>query len=140
MSQPPMPAGEGEPVSGHTRSGGAFRGLVLLAVVAVLALLLAKPGLRWYDGWRLASFTRRIAATDRIVGTFAQSPVVVPFTGDEVRKVVSAVEGAKSARLPSGQDWACSFMAKATFLQGTNTLGTVWMCNSLFLIDPRRPP
>lgn len=117
-----------------------LRLIFLLPILVVLAVVFLKPGLRLYDSLRLAQFSHRIAHADRIVGTYAERQVNVTLTGEDVRKVVAAVSSASSARPPFGSDWACSYMAKATFFRGTNTLGDVLMCSGLFLLRSSQPP
>jgi hypothetical protein len=117
-----------------------FRLPLLLPILVVLAVVLVKPGLRLYDGLRLARFSHRIANSDRIVGTYALSQVSVTLTRENVRKAVGSVSSASSARPPFGMDWACSYMAKATFFRGTNALGDIRMCSGLFLLGSSQPP
>jgi len=64
----------------------------------------------------------------------------VTLTGDDLKRVFQAVSSAGSARPPSGLDWAATYAVKATFLQGTQALGHIQMCGSLFLPDGSKPP
>jgi hypothetical protein len=115
--------------------------LVLLLIIAGLcAGYLAKNIiLRQYDAARLARFAHQIVDTDRVVGAWERSSVHLTLTGDEAKKVVRAVSSAVSARMPNAE-FACKYSATATFYRGTNVLGHIDMCNSLFLLKSSEPP
>jgi|SRR5437899_1842192 hypothetical protein len=85
-------------------------------------------------------FVHRIADADRVVGTYAGSPVSVTITGEDAKRVVRAVSSSSPARPGFGRDWACAFMVKATFFRGTNALDDIEMCGSLFLLHHTKPP
>jgi hypothetical protein len=114
--------------------------LIFPPVFIVLAVLLAMPTLKLYDFFRLARFAHQIAQTDRIVTTRVRSSVSLTITGEAARKVVRAVSSAASHRPPFGMATSCSFMEKATFYRGTNVLGDIEICSSLFLIRGAQPP
>ena len=91
-----------------------------------------------YDATRLKIFSRRIAGADRVVATWTGSSVRLTFTGDDAGKIVRAVSSAVSGRMPD-KEFMCMYEARATFYRGTNDLGQIGMCGSLFLIK-RNPP
>lgn len=95
--------------------------------------------LRQYDAARLASFARRIADADRIVGTYPKTSVSLTFTGDNARKAIHAVSSSVSARMPNSE-FACLYDVTATFYKGANALGEIKMCDSLFLLNHNQPP
>ena len=117
-----------------------IRPFFVLLLVLTLVIAFTKPAQRRYDAWRLARFAHRIAAADRIVGTYAQSPVALSFAGEDVTKVVLAVSSASPDRPPLGTVTSCSFCGKATFLKGTKVLDDIETCGSLFLIRHHYPP
>jgi hypothetical protein len=107
---------------------------LLLGIVFVGHTISAKLALRRYDAAQLASFARRVADADRIVGTFHDSKVSPTITGDDVRKVIRAVASASSRR-PSSGTWAMMYSVKAVFYMGTNVLGEIEIGEDMFLTD-----
>jgi hypothetical protein len=126
-------------MSDKTKIRFAFLALLLVIVGLCVGYSARNVIMRQYDAARLARFAHRIADTDRIVGTWEHSPVHLTLTGDDARKVVRAVSSAASARLPNAE-LACMYSAKAIFYRGTNVLGHIEMCNSLFLLKFSQPP
>ncbi|MCL4178915.1 MAG: hypothetical protein KJ072_14385 [Verrucomicrobia bacterium] len=117
----------------------------LILLFGVVVLLLAKPGLllpglRLYDDWRLGRFASRIAACDRIVCTLSHSAISVTLADHDVRTVIGTVSSASPARLPFGRDYAAAYDMKATFFQGTEAVGDIRICGSLFRITPNGAP
>ena len=107
---------------------------LLLVIVFVGHTVSAKLALRKHDAAHLATFARRIAAADHIVGTFKDSKVSLTITSNDVQKVVQAVASASSHRPPSGT-WQMIYDVKAVFFKGTNVLGNIEIGEGLFLID-----
>lgn len=117
----------------------------------VVALLLAGAGacggylgrniiMRQYDAARLARFARRIAATDRVVATCVEDRSIrLTFMGDAAKRVAGAVSSGGSARLP-GAEFAAAYDVFATFYRGSNVLGQIKLCGSLFLLDSNESP
>jgi hypothetical protein len=116
--------------------------LVLLIVAVLWCLFLPTPSIVFkpYDSARLAIFVRRVADTDRVVGTYTGSFVSVTVTGEDAKKIARAVSSASPARPGYGMDWACIYAVKATFLKGTNVLDDIEMCGGLFLLHHTDPP
>ena len=126
-------------MSDKTKLRFVFLGLILIIVGLCVGYLSKNFVMRQYDAARLARFAHQIADTDRIVGTWKPSSVHLTLTGDDAKKVVRAVSSAVSVRM-SNAELACKYSAIATFYRGTNVLGHIEMCNSLFLLKPSEPP
>lgn len=126
-------------MSDKTKMRFVFLALLLIIVGLCAGYLTKNVILRQYDAVRLARFAHQIADTDRIVGTWERSSVRLTLMGDDAKKVVRAVSSAVSARMPNAE-FACKYSATATFYKGTNVLGHIEMCNSLFLLKTSQPP
>ncbi len=114
-------------------------GVILIVVVLCVGYLSKNFVLRQYDAARLSRFAHRIADADHIVASFYRSSVSLTLTGDNATKIVRAVSSASSARMPN-EEFACKYDLKATFYRGTNVLGDIQMCGSLFLLNWGQPP
>lgn len=116
--------------------------LILIAFLLIAALLGRNFILRQYDAIRLSLFSRKIASTDQIIGTWTRTSVEIKFTGEHMKKIVRATSSATSARMPDA-DFMCMFDGKATFYKGTKFLGETYLCNGLFHLGTggrRGPP
>ncbi len=97
--------------------------------------------LRAYDNWCLARFARRLADTDRIVATtIVDKSVSVVLTGNGAKRVVEAVSTGGSIRTPPEVEPPALYGTRATFYHGTNALGDIRLCASLFLIPHSKAP
>ena len=115
--------------------------LAILLIIAVVFVghLSENFVLRQYDAACLAIFAHRIADADRVVVTWGGSPVSLTFTGGDAQKIVRAVSGAVSARMPNAE-LALMYSERVTFYKGTDALGEVSMAYQLFLLKHREPP
>ncbi len=111
----------------------AYRfGLLVLGALMVIGFLLRST---------LPIFARRIADADRVVATMwpsAHSPAKITLTGTEARRIIQAVSSAKRERPPWGMDDACIYDVWVTFFQGTNELGRIETCSSLFILKGKK--
>jgi hypothetical protein len=120
--------------------------LSMILCLGIAAILLVKPGLKFYDNWRLARFTDRITVADHIVATHLLSgrhdraSFSVTLTGSDVGRVVEAVSSARTARPPWGLDYAASYGVLVTFLRGTEPLGNIGIGGSLFILERNGVP
>lgn len=96
--------------------------------------------MRQYDVVRLRSFAHRIAETDRVVATCLEDRSIrLAFTGDAMKQLVEAVSSSPSARLPDAE-FPAAYDVSAAFYKGSNLLGQVRLCGSLFLLDGNESP
>ncbi len=116
------------------------RAWLILLLAIILCLCLVKPALREYDAARLRLFTRRVVEADRIVATMYRSPVTVFVSGDQARKLVTALSSATPDRPPLGLAHSASFLDRATFFKGATELGHIDISGPLFLVRARQPP
>lgn len=103
--------------------------LLSLTAIIVIYLFVSSP---------LPRLARRIANADSIVVTISHSPVSIPITGEDVKRVIQAVSFAKRERPPWGMTDSCIYDVKVTFFSGTNPVGKIVSCTSLFMVNGKK--
>lgn len=114
-------------------------GLILIIVGSYFGHRYKNFILRQYDAVCLAAFAHRIADADRVVVTWEGSPVSLTLTGDDAQKIVRAVSGAGSTRMPD-TELALKYSESVTFYRGPDALGEVLTAYQLFLLNHHEPP
>ena len=92
-----------------------------------------------YDKARLANFAHKIADADNVIVTEYREKVYLKLMGSDAKKIFQAVSSAVSARMPNAE-FAAKYSITATFFQGTNALGEIYLCEPLFILDWKQPP